>query len=78
MQKKLTLSLDENAILKGKQFAKFNDTSISEMVERFLLSLQPVKSNLHPDILRLRGVLKGSKAINVKEAVARQLRKKYL
>ncbi len=78
MQKKLTLSLDEAAILKGKQFAKFNDTSLSEMFERYLLALQPVKKEWHPDVLRLKGALKGSKVTNVKEAVERQLKKKYL
>jgi hypothetical protein len=36
MKTKLTLTIDESVIKRAKRFARYNDTSISEMVEKFL------------------------------------------
>lgn len=39
MKSKLTLSISEEAIKKGKVYSKLNDISISEIVEQYLNSL---------------------------------------
>ncbi len=42
MDKKLTLSLDEDIIEKAKQFARMNNTSLSKMIEMYFNSLTSV------------------------------------
>lgn len=42
MKKKLTLTVDEDLIKKGKVFSAQNDTSISEILEKLLLNMDKV------------------------------------
>lgn len=56
-RKKLTLSVDEDAILKARWFSKKHRTSISRLVSDFLSSLSDSESADTPAVSRLRGVL---------------------
>ena len=42
MKKKLTLTVEEDLIKKGKIFSVENDTSISEILEKLLLNMDKV------------------------------------
>jgi len=54
---KLTLSVDKALIVRAKRFSKRNDTTISELVSRFLASLDDDRGRAAPITSRLRGVL---------------------
>ena len=54
---KLTLSVDKALIVRAKQFSQRNDTTISELVSRFLASLDDDRDRAAPITSRLRGVL---------------------
>jgi len=56
-RKKLTLSVEEEAIRKGRWFSKKHQTSISRLVSDFLSSLADPESPDTPIVSRLRGVL---------------------
>jgi hypothetical protein len=54
---KLTLSVDEALITRAKLFSRRNDTTVSELVSRFLASLDDDRRRAAPITSRLRGVL---------------------
>lgn len=54
---KLTLSVDKALIVRAKQFSRRNDTTVSELVSRFLASLDDDWGRAAPITARLRGVL---------------------
>jgi len=54
---KLTLSVDKALIVRAKRFSQRNDTTISELVSRFLASLDDDRGRAAPITSRLRGVL---------------------
>ncbi len=54
---KLTLSVDKALIERAKQFSRRNDTTVSELVSRFLASLDDDRDRAAPITSRLRGVL---------------------
>ena len=54
---KLTLSVDKALIVRAKQFSRRNDTTVSELVSRFLASLDDDRDRAAPITSRLRGVL---------------------
>jgi hypothetical protein len=54
---KLTLSVDESAIKRAKRFSQRNQTTVSELVSRFLSSLDEPDDEVAPITARLRGVL---------------------
>lgn len=54
---KLTLSVDKALIVRAKQFSQRNDTTVSELVSRFLASLDDDRDRAVPITSRLRGVL---------------------
>jgi hypothetical protein len=56
-RKKLTLSVDEEAIRKARWFSKRHHTSISRLVSDFLASLGNSENPDTPIVTRLRGVL---------------------
>ena len=57
-RKKLTLSVDETAIKRARRYSKRHQTSISELVTRFLESLdEPGDPVASPVVDSLRGVL---------------------
>ncbi len=53
---KLTLSVDKALIVRAKQFSRRNDTTVSELVSRFLASLDDDRDRAAPITSRLRGV----------------------
>lgn len=56
-RKKLTLSVEEEAIRRARWFSKKHRTSISRLVSDFLSSLDDGDSPDTPIVRRLRGVL---------------------
>lgn len=57
-RKKLTLSVEEAAIRRGRRYAKRHDTSISELVSRFLSGLDvPGEPSDAPITDSLRGIV---------------------
>ena len=54
---KLTLSVDKALIERAKQFSRRNDTTVSELVSRFLASLDDDRDRAAPITSRLRGIL---------------------
>ena len=54
---KLTLSVDEATIKRAKQFSRDHQTTVSELVSRFLASLGDHQEHTAPITSRLRGVL---------------------
>ena len=54
---KLTLSVDKALIVRAKRFSRRNDTTVSELVSRFLASLDDDRDRAAPITSRLRGVL---------------------
>lgn len=58
MRKKLTLTVEEDVIRRAKRFSARHGTSVSELVTRFLASLEDGTPADTPIVSRLRGVLK--------------------
>lgn len=56
-RKKLTLSVDEDAIETAKQYSKRHGTSISELVTRYLGSLEDEGRSATHIVSKLRGIL---------------------
>jgi hypothetical protein len=56
-RKKLTLSVDEEAVRRARWFTKKHDTSISRLVSEFLLSLGDSEVPDTPIVSRLVGIL---------------------
>ena len=73
-RKKLTLSVDEAAIRKARRYSSQRGTSISELVTRFLSSLDEDKAVETPLVSRLRGLLPPDATI---EDYRRYLAKKH-
>jgi hypothetical protein len=73
---KLTLSVDKKVVARAKHYAAQHDTSVSQMVERYLnLVAAPVNSSEEdPPVLRmLRGAAKGVSH----DEYTRHLQRKY-
>lgn len=82
MDKKLTLSLNQNVIEKAKKYAKSNKTSLSKMIEAYFDSLTNDKINDNeiqttPLVESLCGIIKLHKNYDYKEARAKYLLEKY-
>ena len=56
-RKKLTLSVEEEAVRRARWFSKKHDTSISQLVSEFLLSLGDSEVPDTPMVSRLIGLL---------------------
>lgn len=56
-RKKLTLTVDERVIRRAKRFSARHGTSVSELVTRFLGSLEDGVATDTPVVSRLRGIL---------------------
>jgi antitoxin component of RelBE/YafQ-DinJ toxin-antitoxin module len=80
MNKKLTLSVDDNIINSAKLYAQKNNVSISQLVQTFLKLI--TKSEKHkkkypPITSELLGILRSSKKNNIKKDYADYLSEKY-
>jgi hypothetical protein len=80
MDTKLTLKLDQTVIEKAKEFAKNQSTSLSKLIENYLLSItneQTSESNISPLVKSLSGVIKLPNDTDLKEEYSNYLTNKY-
>lgn len=82
MDKKLTLSLNQNIIEKAKKYAKRNKTSLSKMIETYFDSLTSAQNDegeivITPLVESLCGVIELPKDFDYKKSKAKYLQEKY-
>ena len=79
MKKNLTLSLDASLIAKGKLYAKKHETSLSKLVEAYLIRLTANSEieEISPIVKSLSGVVKLPKNFNEKKEYQKYLESKY-
>lgn len=82
MDKKLTLSLNQNVIEKAKDYAKRNKTSLSKMIEAYFDSLTNNENNeneiqITPLVESLCGVIELPEDFDYKKSKAKYLIEKY-
>jgi len=81
MDKKLTLSLDQHIVEKAKHFAKYNNTSLSKMIEAYFNSLTNVKDEnnipVTPLVKSLTGIIKLPADFDYPSERTKHLMKKY-
>ena len=73
-RKKLTLSIDEEAIRAARRYSKRHGTSVSELVTRYLGSLEDERRSTTRIVSRLRGILPADVSI---EDYRRHIADKY-
>jgi hypothetical protein len=81
MNTKLTLSIEEEIIIKAKAFAKDNGKSLSQLIENYLSALVNHSSQVveEPSLLySLKGSFKDKDLIDYKQQLKGVLGKKYL
>ena len=74
---KLTLSVDDGVVRPAKRYAKARNTSVSQLVERFLDALAgstPRQGHYPPVLRRLRGALRGVSVADYRAHVKRKHR----
>ncbi len=82
MDKKLTLSLNQNIIEKAKKYAKKNNTSLSKMIEAYFNSLTSNENNkdeiqISPLVESLCGVIQLPEDFDYKKSKSEYLQRKY-
>lgn len=80
MDKKLTLSLNENIIETAKHYAKSNNISLSKLIESYLgtLTKQEKKgTEITPLVKSLSGVISIDNDLDIKDEYAQYLMEKY-
>ncbi|MEE3999707.1 DUF6364 family protein [Tenacibaculum sp. FZY0031] len=80
MDKKLTLSLNQNIIENAKIYAKSNNISLSKLIESYLATLtgkSKKTSEITPLVKSLSGVIEIPSDFNEKEAYSEYLMEKY-
>ncbi|MEZ4805189.1 MAG: DUF6364 family protein [Bacteroidia bacterium] len=80
MDTKLTLKINEEVILKAKEYAKDKKTSLSVLIENYLQKLTDDKANktsITPLVKSLSGVIPVPEIRNDKEEYADYLNNKY-
>jgi hypothetical protein len=80
MNKKLTLSLNENVIENAKLFAKKNKISLSKLIEAYLKSIADNSTKdveITPLVESLSGVIKLPTDFNVRDDYTKYLIEKY-
>jgi hypothetical protein len=82
MEAKLTLSMDAEVIKRAKEFAKNNQTSLSQLIENYFSNLtnkelKPQKDNISSTVKSLSGILHLPKNFDHKKDREEYLRKKY-
>lgn len=82
MAKKLTLSVDENVIVKAKRYARDHQTSLSSMVEHYFayLTTDQIEERipLSPLVSELTGIISLEKGFDLKKEYGDHLEEKYL
>ena len=81
MDTKLTLSIDKQIIEVAKKYARNTNTSLSNLIENYLVSITAKKSSVEeeisPLVKSLSGVIKLDKKLNTKKQYADYLAGKY-
>ena len=80
MDKKLTLSLNDNIIETAKNYAKSNNISLSKLIESYLSSLtkqDKKNSEITPLVKSLSGVISIDDDFDVRDEYAQYLMEKY-
>ena len=81
MDKKLTLSLNDNIIETAKCYAKSNNISLSKLIESYLGSLtkknERKESEITPLVKSLSGVISIDEDFDVKDEYSQYLMEKY-
>ena len=80
MDTKLTLKLDQEVIEKAKRFAQGQQTSLSQLIENYLLNLtRDVDSpiTISPLVKSLSGIIELPASTDVRKAYREHLRQKY-
>ncbi len=81
MDKKLTLSLNDNIIETAKRYAKSNNISLSKLIESYLGSLtkknEREESDITPLVKSLSGVISIDEDFDVKDEYTQYLMEKY-
>ena len=79
MDTKLTLSMDKKVIEKAKKHAAKENTSLSNLIEGFLIRItaNQDKKDLPPLVKSLSGILKGKISDGWKEDKIKHLESKY-
>jgi hypothetical protein len=79
MDTKLTLKLEKMVIDRAKDYAKKQHTSLSRLIENYLLSLtnEPENEKITPLVKSLSGILDLPKDTDDKEGYGDYLTKKY-
>lgn len=80
MDTKLTLKLDETIIEKSKEYAKNHKTSLSKLIENYLLNITGEKGNdekITPLVKSLSGVINLPEGFDHKKGYADFLNGKY-
>lgn len=80
METKLTLKLSQEVIEKAKEYAKFNQVSLSKLIENYLENItskmeQPYE--ITPLVRSLSGVIKENSLDEYKQDYAKYLEEKY-
>jgi len=80
MDKKLTLSLNDNIIETAKKYAKSNNTSLSKLIESYLTTLtkrDKKDMDITPLVKSLSGVISIDDDLDIKDDYAQYLMEKY-
>ncbi len=83
MNTKLTLTIEEDIIIKAKAFAKKKNRSLSNIIENYLKSLTndenvQDKSDISPLVQSLKGSFKMPNHFDYKEELNKRREEKYL
>lgn len=80
MDTKLTLKLEQAIIEKAKVYAKSHKTSLSQLIENYLLNITNEKKEeekITPLVKSLSGIMKHPTDLDLKEGYADYLTEKY-
>jgi len=80
MDTKLTLKLEQTIIEKAKDYAKANRTSLSQLIENYLLNITNEKGKeekITPLVKSLSGIIKLPKDFDIKKEYSDYLIRKY-
>jgi hypothetical protein len=80
MDTKLTLKLEQTIIEKAKKYARNNETSISKLLENYLMKItsdQDVKIEITPLVRSLSGIIELSEDSDERTEYSAYLEKKY-
>ena len=80
MDKKLTLSLNENIIETAKHYAKSNNISLSKLIESYLGTLtkrEKKETEITPLVKSLSGVISIDDDLDIKDEYTKYLIEKY-